>query len=149
MKRVALVTGGSRGIGFGVATELALQGFDLAVNGVRPLDAVSGNIAILEALGARVLYCQADVSMADQRAQMLADIRRYYGALHVLVNNAGVAPLERKDILEATEESFDRLMNINLRYACVKKIIHEDVPEEKVIENKDLGSDDICKILLN
>jgi 3-oxoacyl-[acyl-carrier protein] reductase len=115
VKRIALVTGGSRGIGLGIATELALQGFDLAVNGVRAEQAVSGNIEFLQSLGARVLYCQADVSLAPQRAEMLARVKEHFGALHVLVNNAGVAPLERKDLLEATEESFDRLISTNLR----------------------------------
>ena len=115
MKKVALVTGGSRGIGLGIATELALQGFDLAINGVRPVDQVSDSIELLKALGACVLYCQADISITGHHAAMLADINAHFGGLHVLVNNAGVAPLERNDILQATEESFDRLMAINLR----------------------------------
>ncbi|MHA4845374.1 3-ketoacyl-ACP reductase [Flavitalea antarctica] len=115
MKRVALVTGGSRGIGLGIATELAMQGFDLAINGVRPVDAVADNLQLLKALGAEVIYCRADVSSAEQRAVMLSEINAHFGSLHVLVNNAGIAPLERKDILEANEESFDRLISTNLK----------------------------------
>ena len=115
MKRVALVTGGSRGIGLGIATELALQGFDLAINGVRAEEAVSANLELLRAIGAKVIYCRGDVSSAEQRASMLKQIQSGFGCLHVLVNNAGVAPLDRKDILEASEESFDRLISTNLK----------------------------------
>jgi 3-oxoacyl-[acyl-carrier protein] reductase len=115
VRKIALVTGGSRGIGFGIATELALQGFDLAINGVREINEVEANLHMLAALGARVLYYRANVSIADQRAAMIAGIRKDFGALHVLVNNAGVAPAERKDILEASEESYDRVMDTNLR----------------------------------
>ena len=115
MKKVALVTGGSRGIGFGIAKQLAEAGFDLAINGVRDESSITEAKTQLENLGAGVLYCQGDVSDEEQRASILNKVRETYGRLHVLVNNAGVAPKERLDILEATEESYDRVMKINLQ----------------------------------
>lgn len=115
MKRVALITGGSRGIGLGIAHCLAREGLNLVVCGVRRQDEVSEALAALRQAGSDVLYCQADVSSKTMRTQMLADIRKHYGGLHVLVNNAGVAPAERKDLLEATEASFERLIRINLQ----------------------------------
>lgn len=114
-KRVALITGGSRGIGFGVAMKLAESGFDVAINGRRDASDVAGAIAALEKTGAMVLYCQADVASRTDHEAMLAAIRQKFGRLDVLVNNAGVAPTVRADILEAGEESFDRLISINLR----------------------------------
>ena len=69
----------------------------------------------LRALGADVLYCRADVTDATARAAMLAPIRERFGRLNVLVNNAGVAPKVRADILEATEESYEWVMRINLQ----------------------------------
>lgn len=115
MKRVALVTGGSRGIGLGIAHCLAQEGLDLAICGTRPEDRVAAVLASLRQHGGRVFYCQADVSQKNMRDKMLADIRKHYECLHVLVNNAGVAPKERKDLLEATEESFEQLIRINLQ----------------------------------
>ena len=115
MKRVALVTGGTRGIGFGAAQALARDGFDLAVCGVRHESAAADALAALRQLGAEVLYCQCDVADRDARAGMIAAIRRRFGRLHVLVNNAGVAPKERRDILEATEESFEHVIRTNLQ----------------------------------
>lgn len=117
MKKTALITGGSRGIGLGIATHLAQRGFDLAINGVRDKDAVADTIAQLKSFGGDVIYCRADVGDAGQRAAMLQQVMDHYGALHVLVNNAGVAPKERKDLLETTEESYDRLMDMNLKGA--------------------------------
>jgi 3-oxoacyl-[acyl-carrier protein] reductase len=114
-KKVALITGGSRGIGFGVAQELARSGFDIAINGRRDAGDVSDAIRQLESLGAAVQYCRADVASADDRARMLSEIEQRFGRLDVLVNNAGVAPEVRADILDATEQSFDRLININLK----------------------------------
>jgi len=114
-KKVALVTGGSRGIGLGICRELANSGFDLVVNGQRPADDVTQAISELQSLGAAVLYCQADVGNLPDHAGMLAKIKQHFGRLDVLVNNAGVAPNVRADVLEAGPESFDRLISVNLR----------------------------------
>jgi NAD(P)-dependent dehydrogenase (short-subunit alcohol dehydrogenase family) len=115
MKRVALITGGSRGIGYGIAKHLAQNGFDLAVNGVREENAVDDALLELRNAGADVLYCQGDVSLTDGRKKIIEQVQKHFGKLHVLVNNAGVAPKERKDILETSEESFDRLIATNLK----------------------------------
>ena len=114
-KKVALVTGGSRGIGFGVAKELARSGFDIVINGRREADSVVDAVSTLRSLGADVLYCRADVASTDDKARMLKEIDAHFGRLDVLVNNAGVAPEVRADITEASEQSFDRLININLK----------------------------------
>ncbi|WP_442484396.1 3-ketoacyl-ACP reductase [Aeoliella sp. SH292] len=114
-KRVALVTGGSRGIGHGVACALAGAGFDVVINGRRPLGEVAEAIADIESRGAATLYCQADIGELADHGTMLSEIRARFGRLDVLVNNAGVAPEVRADLLDATPESFDRLIRINLR----------------------------------
>ncbi|QDU54794.1 3-ketoacyl-ACP reductase [Aeoliella mucimassa] len=114
-KRVALVTGGSRGIGLGVAQSLARAGFNVVINGRRPENDVAESLASLQLLGADTLYCQADISQLDDHAKMLDTIRERFGRLDVLVNNAGVAPDVRADLLDASPESFDRLIRINLR----------------------------------
>jgi len=115
MKRVALITGGTRGIGYGISKHLAENGFDIAVNGVRDEDAVTDVLQNLRNAGANVLYCQADVSLTSDRKEIIEQVKKQFGRLNVLVNNAGVAPKERKDILETTEESFDRLIATNLK----------------------------------
>ena len=115
MKRVALVTGGSRGIGLGIAKCLAEEGFDLAICGVRPEEQVGASVDALAQVGGEVLYVQADVSDPQARAHLLDEVKARYQRLHVLVNNAGVAPKVRADILEATPESYDRVMDINLK----------------------------------
>jgi 3-oxoacyl-[acyl-carrier protein] reductase len=115
MKTIALVTGGSRGIGLGITKCLAADGCDVAVCGVREQSAVEDVLDELQALGADVLYCQADVADPQARDRMLAEIKHHFGRLNVLVNNAGVAPKVRADVLEATEESFERVMRINLQ----------------------------------
>ncbi len=114
-KRVALVTGGGRGIGRGIAECLATSSFDLAINGVRDAAQVSATVAWLERLGASVVYCKGNVADAADRQAILDGVRKKFGRLDVLVNNAGVAPDVRADILDATEESFDRLIGINLK----------------------------------
>jgi NAD(P)-dependent dehydrogenase (short-subunit alcohol dehydrogenase family) len=113
--RVALVTGGSRGIGLGIAEALAESGFDLAINGVRDTAQVADVVDHLSRCGVRVHYCRGDVSQSADRQAIIDEVRSRFGRLDVLVNNAGVAPNVRADILEATEESFDRVLGINLK----------------------------------
>jgi 3-oxoacyl-[acyl-carrier protein] reductase len=115
VRRVALVTGGTRGIGLGVARALAAEGFDLALCGLRAEAEVSAALSELRAKGASVSYFQADVASRDDRARLVASVRSAFGRLHLLVNNAGVAPALRADVLEAGEESFDRLVGVNLK----------------------------------
>jgi len=115
VKKVAFITGGSRGIGLGIAEHLAKAGFNLAINGMRAEDAVKDVLIDLGRLGAEVIYCQGDISSTADRKAMLEKIRAYFGSLHVLVNNAGVAPKQRNDILDATEESFDYVISTNLK----------------------------------
>jgi 3-oxoacyl-[acyl-carrier protein] reductase len=115
MRKVAFITGGSRGIGYGIAMALAWAGFDLAINGMRAEENVKDVLDSLKQQGADVIYCQGDVASKEARQQMLEKIKSHYGKLHILINNAGVAPKERKDILESSEESFEYVLKTNLQ----------------------------------
>ena len=115
IRHVALVTGGARGIGLGISTALARAGFDLAINGRRSEAEVADALLPLRRIGTKVLYLQADVARRSDHAAMVDAIQKTFGRLDVLINNAGVAPDVRADILDASEESFDRLMSINLK----------------------------------
>ena len=118
--RVALVTGAGQGIGRGIALALASEGFALAANDLRfdPDRTEQGLAEVkirVEKGGGEFLAVPGDAaSLEDQTAMLNAVIRRF-GRLDVLVNNAGVAPLERRDILETGAESYDRVMSINAR----------------------------------
>jgi NAD(P)-dependent dehydrogenase (short-subunit alcohol dehydrogenase family) len=121
MNPVALITGASRGIGRGIALELAKLGYDLVVNfaaneaAARQTAADCVVTAKTRGRAVRAASCQADVSVSADRQRLIAFTREQFGRLDLLVNNAGVAPTVRADILEATEESFDRLMAINVK----------------------------------
>ncbi len=114
-QKVALVTGGGRGIGAGIVRSLAEEGYQVAFSGVRDASAVTDFVSEIEALGVEALYCQADVGDASAREKMLGEVRDRFGSLNILVNNAGIAPPERKDVLEATEESYELVMRTNLQ----------------------------------
>jgi len=115
MNKVALVTGGARGIGFGIALSLAKVGCDLAIGDIREDKQVTTAMEQLRATGREVLFCQVDIADLHAHKIMLDEIKNRFGRLNVLVNNAGIAPRERKDILEASEESFDKLISVNLK----------------------------------
>jgi len=115
MKQTALITGGSRGIGLGIARALASEGIDLAINGKRPETEVGDVLDQLRSQGIRVLYCQGDIGRKEDRDTILEQVSAGFGRLNFLVNNAGIAPPDRKDLLEATEESFELVMRTNLQ----------------------------------
>jgi NAD(P)-dependent dehydrogenase (short-subunit alcohol dehydrogenase family) len=114
-KRVALVTGGTRGIGLGVARALAGEGWALALCGLRSREDVDGVIGELIAAGGDAEYWPADVGSARDRTQLLASAVAHFGTIHALVNNAGRAPRVRADLLAATEESFEEVLRTNLQ----------------------------------
>ena len=121
MNPVALITGASRGIGRGIALELARIGCDLVIDFVRNTAAARQTAAdcVAQAREAghkiRAEISQADVARAADRQELIDSTKQAFGRLDLLVNNAGVAPEVRADILEATEESFDRLIAINVK----------------------------------
>jgi 3-oxoacyl-[acyl-carrier protein] reductase len=115
MRQAALVTGAARGIGRAIALTLSKEGFDIAVADVLKKEDADEGLQACEKNGARTLFIQSDISRPEGRKTIVESIRKGFGRLDVLVNNAGVAPKVRADILEATEESFDRLISINLK----------------------------------
>lgn len=121
MNRVALITGASRGIGRGVALELARLGWDLIINYVsngaaaRQTETDCLCLASQAGFSIRVEICQADISVASARAQLIGFCREKFARLDLLVNNAGVAPRSRADLLESDESSFDRLIQVNVK----------------------------------
>lgn len=117
MDRTALVTGGTRGIGLGIAVELSKMGYAMVVNGVREETEVLQALDQIRQAGGRVRYVRGDLSNANERKKLAVDALGMTGQLNLLVNNAGVAPAVRTDLLETTEESFDRVLGINLRGA--------------------------------
>ena len=112
---VALVTGGTRGIGLGVARALLDSGFDVAISGRREQVEVEPVLAEMSMRGAQTRYLRFDVADLNQHAPAINELIACFGRLDVLINNAGVAPATRADVLEMTPESFDRVMSINLR----------------------------------
>jgi 3-oxoacyl-[acyl-carrier protein] reductase len=115
MSRSALVTGGTRGIGLGIARALAREGWDLALNGVRQDSDVARAIDELRQAGRIVHYVRGDLASAGDRARIVSAVRERFGVVNALVNNAGRGPRVRADLLEASEESFEDLLRTNLQ----------------------------------
>ncbi|HLY62663.1 MAG TPA: 3-ketoacyl-ACP reductase [Terriglobia bacterium] len=118
--QTALITGASRGIGRGIAIELARSGFSVAINYASGHDAALECKRICEQAAPRDCpsgfeIFQADISQGSDRARLLKSVVERFGGIDLLVNNAGVAPEARQDLLETSEESFDRVMSINAR----------------------------------
>jgi 3-oxoacyl-[acyl-carrier protein] reductase len=127
--RTALVTGGTRGIGLGVARALARDGWNLALCGLRPAPDVEPALDELRALGAAVSYEPADLASAGDRRRLVDAVRSSYGAINALVNNAGRAPRVRADLLDAGEDSFEELIRTNLQgpYFLTQAIARDQV----------------------
>jgi NAD(P)-dependent dehydrogenase (short-subunit alcohol dehydrogenase family) len=113
--RSALITGGTRGIGLGIARVLASEGWQLALCGTRADRDVAGVLDELRLSGGKVTYHTCDVSATTDRARLYEEVRAAHGTVNALVNNAGRAPRVRADILEAGEDSFEELVRTNLQ----------------------------------
>lgn len=114
-QKVALVTGAARGIGRAIAAQLAADGYAVAINFVSSQQHADSLKADIESSGGVAVCCKADISSADDRAALIDGVKSRFGRLDLLVNNAGIAPTVRADMLDATEESFSRLLDVNLR----------------------------------
>ena len=113
MSKVALITGGARGIGLGIAKTLADAGWSLMLNGVRPEEQVSEVLAEFDE--ERVAYCAANIAEPADRSWLIEATSQRFGRLDALINNAGITSPGRKDILDADEDAFDLVMNVNLK----------------------------------
>ncbi len=113
MNKVACVTGAASGIGFAIAKALAADGFHIAIVDLRDESEIAGTLK--EIAGEKHVYIHADISSSEDRERIAGEIMDNFGRLDLLVNNAGVAPAKRMDILAMIEESYDRVMAINLK----------------------------------
>lgn len=113
--RVALVTGGGRGIGRGIATALGARGWRVLVNYRSDAASAAGCVREIEDSGGEARSIQGDVAASDGRSAILRESLGAWGGVDLLVNNAGMAPRQRVDILEMTEASYDEVMGVNLR----------------------------------
>jgi len=115
MKKIALVTGAGRGIGRGIAVALAKNGWAIAVNYRSNANAAAESAALIEKAGGSSLLVQADIAQKDDRQALLAKTLDRFGRIDLLVNNAGVAPKQRIDLLKTTEKSYDEVLAVNLK----------------------------------
>jgi 3-oxoacyl-[acyl-carrier protein] reductase len=114
-KRVVLVTGAGRGIGRGIALALAEQHWRVIVNYRENAVAAGETVATIQSFQGNAIALQADIANSNDRTNLVEQILTTYGRIDLLVNNAGMAPRQRRDILEATEASYDEVMSVNLK----------------------------------
>ena len=137
MKKVALITGSSRGIGFGIARRLGRDGFSVVISATGPQEKNQAALDILTEDGTEWHYVQADIGCHEDQLRLVKEAVSAFGRIDVLVNNAGVAPAVRADLLDMTEESFDRVVGINtkgnmfLTQAVAKQMLAQPVQGRK------------------
>lgn len=115
MQKTAIVTGGSRGIGRGICLGLAARGWAVVVNYRGNAAAAQEAAGLVEAAGGQALIVQADIGAAEDRERLVQETLARFGRIDLLVNNAGMAPRVRADLLETSEESYDEVMAVNLK----------------------------------
>ncbi len=115
MKKIAIITGGGRGIGLGISEALAKANYTVCLMGSSDEERYKDALDSLRAYGSEVFYFKGSISENTDRRAFVKAVTEKYGRIDVLVNNAGVAPKVRMDILETTEESFDHVIGINLK----------------------------------
>jgi len=115
MTKVALITGAGRGIGQGIALALAVNGWKVVINYRNDHSAAEETLRKAEDTGGSGLLVQADISQAADRQRLIAKTLGKFGRVDLLVNNAGMAPRQRLDILEVGEDSYDEVLTVNLK----------------------------------
>ncbi|HET6385688.1 MAG TPA: 3-ketoacyl-ACP reductase [Armatimonadota bacterium] len=136
---VSIVTGAGRGIGRGIAVELARLGHTVVINYASNAGAAEQCLALVRDAGGDGISIQADISKREDRERLVDESFRNYGRIDLLVNNAGVAPNVRADILDAGEESFERLMSINLKgpYFLTQRVAREMIRQVEASNSED------------
>ena len=139
--KTALITGGTRGIGFGIASKLAEEGWNLVINGVRAEASIQEALNSLRSSGTEAVYARGDIGSAEGRSNILQVARGFAGgAIQLLVNNAGIGSPGRLDVFEITEENYDLVMAINLKGAFfLSQAIARDMAEAKRADNSFRG----------
>jgi NAD(P)-dependent dehydrogenase (short-subunit alcohol dehydrogenase family) len=115
MRKTVIITGGAGGIGFGTAQQLASEGFNIAIFDIKEESAICDKIAQLNAAGSDTMYFRGDIAKVDNCYAFVGKVIEKYSKIDVLVNNSGVAPKVRADILETTEESIDFVFGVNIK----------------------------------
>jgi 3-oxoacyl-[acyl-carrier protein] reductase len=113
--RVALITGAGRGIGRGIAVALAARGWQIGINYLKDQASAKETLAAVEKAGANGILLPADISSLETHARLVDTVLEAYGRIDLLVNNAGIAPRQRVDVLDMTESSYDEVLAINLK----------------------------------
>jgi NAD(P)-dependent dehydrogenase (short-subunit alcohol dehydrogenase family) len=136
-RKVAIVTGGSRGIGYGVVKQLGQEGYAVAVLDINALADYQANFDVLDEAGVEWFYAEGSITRAADRESFLAGTLEKFGRVDVLVNNAGVAPKVRQDVLDMSEESFDFVVGTNLKgtmfmtQLVVRQMLKQDIRGQK------------------
>lgn len=115
MGKVAIITGGVRGIGYGIVKRFAEDGYSVAVMDINVGEEYRENIDYIKSIDEKNIFFKGSITSAEDRKAFLDMVINTFGHVDVLVNDAGVAPKVRKDILEMTEESFDYVVGTNLK----------------------------------
>lgn len=139
----AIVTGASRGIGRAIAVALGRQGFAVTVNYRSNADAAAEVVAEVQATGADAVAVAADVGCSAARAELVTTTLERFGRIDVLVNNAGITSPGRKDLLEATEESWERVLDTNLK----GPFFLAQLTARKMLELQRQGTVDRCTLI--
>lgn len=138
MKKTAIVTGGSRGIGYAVARQLGLDGCQVVIFSLESPSDCQECLDELSGLGIDWHYIQGSIDRPEDQERLVKETVETYGRIDILVNNAGIAPKERKDLLDMSQESFDRVVGVNAKGTMflTQHVARQMIHQEQVFANK-------------